>query len=308
METFLKIFPYIWGPIVGAVIGYFTNYIAVKMLFRPYRPIKIGKCKLPFTPGIIPKRKAALSKAVGDAVGNYLFTGEDLQRVFLAEKTKERMVDVVMQSLDLSLAFEVTEEPLKSTDELACEYLSAEQWSTAKERAVGFLTGRIMYAYREMNVGKMISERGIELLHEKKASLGMLGLLLNENTLGGILPHIGEKVNVYIEEHGPDFVRGVVSRQIDEYAARPIHDLLSLVEEAQIRQVVGVAYEKLIEGISSQLSGLLDISATVEEKVMEMSPRELEALTMRVMKKELTAVVNLGALIGFVLGILNIFI
>ena len=103
-------------------------------------------------------------------------------------------------------------------------------------------------------------------------------------------------------------MRGVVSRQIDEYAARPIHDLLSLVEEAQIRQVVGVAYEKLIEGISSQLSGLLDISATVEEKVMEMSPREREALTMRVMKKELTAVVNLGALIGFVLGILNIFI
>ncbi len=308
METFLKIFPYIWGPIVGAVIGYFTNYIAVKMLFRPYRPIKIGKCKLPFTPGIIPKRKAALSKAVGDAVGNYLFTGEDLQKIFLSERTKDRMVDVVMQSLDLSLAFEVTEEPLKSTDELALEYLSAEQWETAKERAVSFLSGRIMLAYREMNVGKMISERGSELLHEKKSSLGMLGLLLNENVIGTVLPHVGEKVDAYIEEHGPEFVKGVVLRQVDEYAARPIHDILSLVDEAQIRQVVGVAYEKLIEGIGSQLNGLMDISAIVEQKVLEMSPRELEELTMCVMKKELTAVVNLGALIGFVLGILNIFI
>ena len=30
------------GPIIGSVIGYGTNYIAVKMLFRPIKPIKIG--------------------------------------------------------------------------------------------------------------------------------------------------------------------------------------------------------------------------------------------------------------------------
>ena len=38
METFLLILKYISGPLVGAVIGYFTNYLAVKMLFRPYYP------------------------------------------------------------------------------------------------------------------------------------------------------------------------------------------------------------------------------------------------------------------------------
>ena len=47
------------GPLIGAVIGYFTNYLAVKMLFRPRREIKIGSKTLPFTPGVIPKRKAA---------------------------------------------------------------------------------------------------------------------------------------------------------------------------------------------------------------------------------------------------------
>ena len=39
------------GPLIGAVIGYFTNYLAVKMLFRPRREIKIGSKTLPFTPG-----------------------------------------------------------------------------------------------------------------------------------------------------------------------------------------------------------------------------------------------------------------
>ena len=42
------------GPVIGAVIGYFTNYIAVKMLFRPLKPIKIKNYTLPFTPGTYP--------------------------------------------------------------------------------------------------------------------------------------------------------------------------------------------------------------------------------------------------------------
>ncbi len=51
------------GPVLGAVIGYFTNYIAVKMLFRPYRPVRLGRWTLPFTPGVIPRRKGDLARA-----------------------------------------------------------------------------------------------------------------------------------------------------------------------------------------------------------------------------------------------------
>jgi uncharacterized membrane protein YheB (UPF0754 family) len=69
VETFLFILKLIAGPVLGAVIGYFTNWLAVKMLFRPYYPKKIGKLTLPFTPGIIPKRKQALAQAVGKVVG-----------------------------------------------------------------------------------------------------------------------------------------------------------------------------------------------------------------------------------------------
>ncbi|NET52465.1 MAG: DUF445 family protein, partial [Merismopedia sp. SIO2A8] len=41
-------------PIVGGVIGYFTNDLAIQMLFRPYNAIYVGDRKLPFTPGLIP--------------------------------------------------------------------------------------------------------------------------------------------------------------------------------------------------------------------------------------------------------------
>jgi uncharacterized membrane protein YheB (UPF0754 family) len=50
-------------PVVGGVIGYFTNDIAIKMLFRPYRPWYVGKQRVPFTPGLIPSNQERLANA-----------------------------------------------------------------------------------------------------------------------------------------------------------------------------------------------------------------------------------------------------
>ena len=61
------------------------------------------------------------------------------------------------------------------------------------------------------------------------------------------------------------------------------------------------------ENIDKLLSHF-DVSAIVQEKVEAMDVEELEGLVLSVMKKELDVIVNLGALIGVVIGILNIFI
>ena len=50
----------------------------------------------------------------------------------------------------------------------------------------------------------------------------------------------------------------------------------------------------------------IDIAAVVEDKINRMDVREFEKLVLSVMKKELQAVVNLGALIGFVIGLINL--
>ncbi len=63
-------------PLVGAVIGYFTNWLAIKMLFRPLKPINIGGFKLPFTPGILPRERLRLSDSVGETVSRELLTPE----------------------------------------------------------------------------------------------------------------------------------------------------------------------------------------------------------------------------------------
>jgi uncharacterized membrane protein YheB (UPF0754 family) len=63
-------------PVVGAIIGYFTNWLAIKMLFRPLREIRIGRFKMPFTPGILPRERYKLAESVGDTVASELLTTE----------------------------------------------------------------------------------------------------------------------------------------------------------------------------------------------------------------------------------------
>ncbi|OIJ11399.1 hypothetical protein BKP37_15715 [Anaerobacillus alkalilacustris] len=77
---------------VGALIGGITNSIAIKMLFRPYRAIYVGRLRLPFTPGLIPKRREELAKQLGKLVVNHLLTVEGLKKklessIFISEMT-----------------------------------------------------------------------------------------------------------------------------------------------------------------------------------------------------------------------------
>ena len=63
-------------PVIGALIGLVTNHIAIVMLFRPYKPIKLGKIKL-FGEGVIPKNKAKLARKIGETVQDELLKPED---------------------------------------------------------------------------------------------------------------------------------------------------------------------------------------------------------------------------------------
>ena len=46
------------GPVIGAAIGYITNDIAIRMLFRPHKAVYVFGRRLPFTPGIVPRKSS----------------------------------------------------------------------------------------------------------------------------------------------------------------------------------------------------------------------------------------------------------
>jgi uncharacterized membrane protein YheB (UPF0754 family) len=90
-------------PLAGAIIGYFTNDIAIQMLFRPYKPIYIGKRKLPFTPGLIPANQERLAQRISDTIMGSLLTPEELQKLAQKLLKTERVQAAILWLLNLSL-------------------------------------------------------------------------------------------------------------------------------------------------------------------------------------------------------------
>jgi len=85
------------------MIGYFTNDIAIKMLFRPYKAIYIGKRKLPFTPGLIPRNQERLAKNISDTIMGSLLTPEELQKLARRLLEPERVQAGILWLLRLAL-------------------------------------------------------------------------------------------------------------------------------------------------------------------------------------------------------------
>lgn len=73
---------------VGALVGAATNYMAIKMLFRPYKPIYFYKWRLPLTPGLIPKRREDLAIQLGKTVSEYLLTPATIKKKFLSPEVR----------------------------------------------------------------------------------------------------------------------------------------------------------------------------------------------------------------------------
>ena len=73
-------------PVVGAFIGYLTNMVAIKMLFRPLHAWRIFGIRVPFTPGVIPSKREDLAVNMGEMVGEHLLTSKEIGQA-LANKS-----------------------------------------------------------------------------------------------------------------------------------------------------------------------------------------------------------------------------
>jgi len=65
---------YAGPPLLGAFIGYLTNKIAIRMLFRPLKRWHVLGIRIPMTPGVIPAKRDELAKNIGEMVGSHLLT------------------------------------------------------------------------------------------------------------------------------------------------------------------------------------------------------------------------------------------
>lgn len=287
------------GPAIGAVIGYFTNYLAVKMLFRPLYPVKIGGYTLPFTPGVIPKGQKRLAKALGNVVGTTLLTEEDIKVTLLSDK--------MLASLDEAVDH-LYEGKEKTMREYLLSYTDEETYEDGKDVMSSKITEMVMGEVEKLPIGDWIAEKGAEAVVSNLD--GFLAMMISGDMVRSLVGPAGKKIEEYIKTEGEGILLPIIKEKIDDAEEKTPGQLLDVagVEKEFLKQAVRKVYEGFVEDKLPELLQKINLNQMVEDKINQMPVEELEKLVLTVMKKELGTVVNLGAVIGFVIGILNVFI
>ncbi len=81
---------------VGALIGWFTNYLAIKLLFRPYKEIRLLFFKIQ---GLIPKRKDEIVENIAEVVEKELISISDITEKMQNEKIDESVIDGLLDKI-----------------------------------------------------------------------------------------------------------------------------------------------------------------------------------------------------------------
>lgn len=288
METFLLILTLASGPVVGALIGLLTNYIAVKMLFRPYGEVYIGKWRLPFTPGIIPRRKNALAKALGQTISESLIREEDLTHVL----TSEAVTDTVVGAI-LALP------PIRQSGEA----LIGEAYDTQRTRILNALTDRIVAGISGLDLADIITKEGAAAVANMSPRNPLIAMFLNESTISSMATPLAGRLCDYLQGDGRERLYNLLDAEASKLEEKPLGQMLGRPEE--LAPLLSGFYQRLVSDHAAAIVSHFHIAEIVENKVSAMDPRDLEALLLSVMKKELNAIINLGAVLGFLMGLFN---
>lgn len=320
---------YIIAPLLGGVIGYITNDIAIRMLFRPHTAKYLFGIHIPFTPGIIPKEKGRIAEAVGGVISENLMNNEVLEKYLLSEEMIEKIKSAVEE-------FIATQQKNSETVAQFLEhYLSEEEIDSISQSVNQSITKQTYDKLADSSVGEKVAHVAIDHVAKKLTIDGAQELLAG---IGGALGGIGgmaaglfgsnivakflsmlrepaehflaNNINTMLRNNGKEIVSNMVDGEVDNFLSKPVCRLLE-GHEAQLAQAVDTIesiYRSVITEHLPKILDSIDISKIVRERINEMDVNETEKLIFQVMDKELKAIVWLGALLGLVMGSINIFI
>ncbi len=191
MSTWFTIIPFM--VIIGAVIGGFTNFLAIRMLFRPYRTLYIGKWRVPFTPGLIPKRQGELAAQIGKLVVGYLVTPESIYKKLTDESFKRDTEEWMNTKLNSWLEKGMTPEEI--LNHWGIEN-SVERMNSAIDRTIERKYTALKIKYLDKPIGDILPEQLTETIYSK---------------IPGMADHIIEKGEDYFSsDEGKEKIRFMI--------------------------------------------------------------------------------------------------
>lgn len=204
---------YIIPPLIGAVIGYCTNYIAVKMLFRPRNEIKVLGRTLPFTPGAIPKNKPRLAKAIGEVVETTFFGEETISAQFLSREAEDNAVAQMVRGMD------------RPIEDLGISVLgSEEKYEKGLDRLSEILSQQLLQSLRSGDTIRAVSDTAIDKLVDQFRG-GMLGMFITDSFVESAKQMVEAGIQGEIEDKGAEFLNRMVRSQMDTWSRDTLSEI-----------------------------------------------------------------------------------
>lgn len=278
------------GPIVGAVIGYITNDIAIRMLFRPHRAIYIGKWRLPFTPGIVPRRKDQLAAILGEAIVEKFFNADDLEIVFttgISDAVADRVIALLKSEASLSALKGVV--PDEAAEKLETE-----------------LCIRIEAAICTSELPEVFAREGSRMAVSHISSSEAV-----KNIADSASGALARDIREFIIEHGHEYILPMLHSEIERVTHIPLGELTAAMvgeHETELREAIKALYLRFMATHVRPIVESIDVGGMITDKIILMSSAEVEDLVLTVVKRELRLVVLFGAFVGAIIGTVNIFI
>ncbi|MDM0469993.1 DUF445 family protein [Clostridium perfringens] len=306
---------YIIGALIGAVIGYITNWLAIKMLFRPREAKYIFGMKLPFTPGLIPKEKSRIANKVGETVGTHLLNSDSLSKALKDDKIKAKFNEVAKEKINQIINSNSTlENSLKNT--------LGENYYALKENMINNIAKTILESIQEEEFKNKLKfyivdsikerlnknpEKIIDFINSNKFREVIINTLEEEKTrdiIGkALLKEVKtlEKEDLTIEEVIPENIKPYIEEYVKSQKDTLVDIIKNLLRDDEVSYKIKSAINDNIPSIVSMfLSGdviygklvsLVDKSLSEEENKEYICDAAL-AFVHESMKKKVSDVIN----------------
>ena len=216
------------SPIVGGVIGLVTNGIAIKMLFRPLKEVYIGKFKVPFTPGLIPKERDRIAKAIGEVVSQEFLNKETLSKTLLSDEMQNSIIAKFDEKIDKYSNSDMSVKELLNKVSLGLDF---DSYINEMKSDIG---DKVLKEVIKSNVGKIISDYAYAEIQDK---LNPMVMALAGSVIVSVKESLAVKINSMVEEKGPEIIEDFIDEKIDKLSMEDKHKLLICMND--IGEIIG---------------------------------------------------------------------
>ena len=285
------------GLLIGGVIGLITNGIAIRMLFRPIKPLYFFNHKLPFTPGIIPKEKPRIAKSLGLVVADHLLTEESLKKVLISKEIDQKILGLIDGFL------EKYRNSGKSLNEILYDLFGEDKTMTFIQKTQNQIVPIIFEKINQMNLGPMLSEIAVEEIL-KNLEGSMFSMFINDTLIDSARIKISEIIDKLVYERGGDMIETIILTETEKLLQTT--DLIAnhedQIEQFKIKLID--LYHQIIENHSQSMIQAINLGKLVEDQINAFDVLTFEKLILDIMDRELKAIIWLGGLLGAIMGLI----